>query len=156
MRHPIYPVLIENSYYKIEFRHDWPFPTSLIDSDREAYQILYMKSKYKKKIARFRNLNQYLGKVFFIRTAWDLALDSNHFWNQEGIGKITIFQAKELKNALDCFFPDLDFILVIVNYEEENDQIIKEINGILEFKIRRAHKSEDYRNMYTALQELSI
>ncbi|HSX12957.1 MAG TPA: DUF1796 family putative cysteine peptidase [Chlamydiales bacterium] len=151
IRHPEYPVLIENTYYKIEFRHDWPFQDSVLNLEREAEQIEGMRLKYDRKITRFRNLNDYKGKVFFIRTAWDLSLDSNHFWNTGGIEKITYWQAAELKDALKRFFPSLNFDLVIVNYAEENTPPIEGIDGVIEFKIRKSNKCEDYRNMYNFL-----
>jgi hypothetical protein len=56
--------------------------------------------------------------------------------------------------ALDQYFPELDFLLILVNYQEENVSRIKELDGVLEFKIRKTHKHEDYRFLFSTLAGL--
>lgn len=132
--------VIENSRYKIEFRHDhMPFPE--------------VQQQYERRIRRFREIRNHAGKVIFFRIANDFVLDPNPYWKEEGVDKITADQAVELRDALKRFFPTLDFMLVIVNYTELNVEPIEGIEQVLEFKIRKSDKVSDYANMLTQLQD---
>lgn len=150
-RHPIHQHIVENNYYEIEFRHDWPFTDLFSDSLRYQQQMQEIKSKYERRIERFKKLRDYSGKVFFIRAAYDFYNDPDPYWKRENINKQSAGQARELKNALDRFFPSLDFTLVIVNYQDEHAQAIEGIENVLEFKIRKTHKPEDYKAMFDRL-----
>ena len=150
-QHPKYQYVIENSYYEIEFRHDWPFPDLWSDMTRFGQQLEEMKQKYERRIHRFRQLRDYPGKVFFIRAAYDFQNDPNHYWGNDNIDQINAIQAQDIRDALKRYFPALNFTLVIVNYLEENVPTIKWTDKIIEFKIRKSNKQEDYASMFNFL-----
>lgn len=148
------PTILENVLYKIEFRHDWPCGDNWVDLARSEEQLQVFKSKYARRIERFKNLDSYEGKVFFIRAAFDFDLDSFYFWSEPGIEKITSVQAKEIGIALKHYFPKLNFTLVIVNYAEEKSDPIDHLEGICEFKVRKSNKPEDYLALFNLLSSL--
>lgn len=137
IQHPAHQNVLENSYYEIEFRHDWPF--------------LDMDLKYDRRTNRFRELRNYQGKVFFIRAAYDLQNDPNLYWGIEDIEQITTEQALEIKKTLDRYFPNLNFTLVILNYLQSNAPPINPIDNVLEFKINKYKKHEDYTRLFNFL-----
>jgi len=154
IRHPVHPSVIENSYYEIEFRHDWFFPDTTLSLDRCSEQVEKIQTKYQRRIERFRQLRHCSNKVFFIRVAFEYLNEPNPYWKKEGIEIITATQAIEIKEALHRYFPDLNFTLVIINYQEENAPSISGIDDILEFKIRKAAKLADYANLLNILTTL--
>ena len=140
---------VENSYYEMEFRHDF-----LEESGEEFKKNLQeIQEKYDRRIQRFRELKNHKGKVVFIRVAYDLSHGGPVYWWQENYGSIHAENAAILKCALDRFFSDLNFTLVIVNYVEENVPKIKDIDGVLEFKIRKSHRTVDYMRMLGSLRK---
>ena len=153
-RHPSHQYVIENSYYEIEFRHDWPFSDLECNETRYSQQLQEMNTKYNRRINRFRQLRDYPGKVFFIRVAYDLQNDPNLYWRTTDIEQITAEEAQKLKDALDRYFPELNFALVIVNYLEDNTRGINGIDNVLEFKISKFNKHRDYTNAFFALMNL--
>jgi hypothetical protein len=157
VQHPIHPYVIENCQYEIEFRHDWPFPDLWCNATRYSQQLQEMYSKYDRRINRFRQLRNYRGKVFFIRVAYDLQNDPNLYWGIDDIEQITAEKAQKLKETLDRYFPCLNFTLVIVNYLENNVPPISGIANVLEFKISKHHKHNDYtRAFYILLNEQNV
>ena len=152
IQHPIYPTILENCFYEIEFRHDWPFSDFTINPERCAQQIQEMNSKYNRRIGRFRKLKNYPGKVIFFRLAFDVNNDSKPFWGKPDQSKVTYEQALSLKRVLDEYFPDLQFTLVIVNYTDDYIPRIDGIKNVREFKIRKSNKHEDYKNMFELLK----
>ena len=149
-----YPIPINsnqavNLYYDIEFTHD------NLPLDRwEEWEVQSTLSKFERRINRFRNLRQYPGKVIFIRSSYNFkSFGMSHFqkeWWVMPTKKISSKQIQELKNALDRYFPDLDFILVMVNYTEES-LLPEEIPGVLEFKMNRYYRVDYYREMFKTL-----
>lgn len=139
-QNPENPSYLENKYYEIEFRHDPPStPVSYLTDHLQE-----ITPKYEKRISQFRQLGNYPGKVFFIRSAYDLQNGGSYYWFQENQKVISEEQAVILKKSLDRFFPSLDFTLVIINYKEENTPSIRNINGIIEFQIRRTNKQKRF------------
>ena len=145
------PTRVEDCYYEIEFCHDWPFFDFWTNPERIREQLDLMKTKYQRRISRFKDLRQYTGKVFFIRAAYHSKIDQHLYFSNENQNKITSAQAFGLKAALDRFFPDLDFTLVILNYSDQIDSFINEEGGILEFAIRKSHLAEDYEELFKSL-----
>lgn len=92
--------LIHN-YYHIEFRHEH-------DND--------FIGKYGRRIDRFRRLNNYPGKVYFMRQSYDGAEAPANYWPSKDLLNISFEHALELKQVLKKRFPNLAFNLVIVNY----------------------------------------
>jgi hypothetical protein len=156
IHHPSHHHVLENCHYEIEFRHDWPFPDLECNETRYSQQLQEMSAKYNRRINRFRQLRDYPGKVFFIRTAYDLQNDPNLYWGTNNMEQITADEAQKLKNVLDCYFPELNFALVIINYLEENTPDIIGIDDIIEFKISKFHKHRDYTNAFYTLMNLHI
>jgi hypothetical protein len=90
-----------HTYYHIEFRHEH-------DDD--------LIGKYGRRIDRFRRLNNYSGKVFFMRKSFAGAEPPIFYWPSKDLLNISFEHALELKQVLRKRFPDLDFSLVIVNF----------------------------------------
>lgn len=153
-RHPKYPSVLENTYYEVEFRHDWSFPDFNFDQDRFTKQLQEINDKYTRRITRFRQIGGYHGKVVFIRSAFDFNNDPNVYWGKTDQSRVTFEQALSLKVTLDQYFPNLNFTLVILNYVEDYVPKIEGIKGVLEFKIRKTHKHEDYQKMFEILKKL--
>ncbi len=146
-QNPEFPTIIENSYYEIEFRHDWTFPDLWTDPMRYALQLSEMGSKYERRIERFRNLKNHPGKVFFIRAAYDPLLSDSFFLRKEKPTLITQLDAQKLKNALDSYFPKLDFILIIINFVEDLAPKIEGITRVVEFQISKATNHKQYKEL---------
>lgn len=151
IQHPIHPYVLENCHYELEFRHDWPFPDLEWDKSRYSQQLEEMHLKYKRRINRFRGLRDYPGKVFFIRVAYDLQNDPNLYWGIDDIEQISGEKAKNLKETLTHYFPNLNFTLVIINYLENNVPPITGIDHVLEFKISKQHKHSGYTQLFHTL-----
>ncbi len=152
-QNPVHPQIIDNSVYKIEFSHDWPWEDTSVGEERYHQQIVWMKSKYERRIDRFRELKHYPGRVFFIRTAFDVKDRHYPYGAGPGVETICLEESQEIYNALKRYFPSLDFTLVIVNYKEEGLPPI-EAKRILEFKIRKTDRNADYASMFKLLCEL--
>ncbi|HUD01118.1 MAG TPA: DUF1796 family putative cysteine peptidase [Rhabdochlamydiaceae bacterium] len=99
--------LIHN-YYHFEFRHEH-------DDD--------LIGKYGRRIERFRRLNNYSGKVFFIRKSFDGATSPTFYWPSKDLLNISFEHALELNQVLKKRFPNLDFSLVIVNFWRDRTTI---------------------------------
>jgi hypothetical protein len=90
-----------NTYYHFEFRHEH-------DND--------FIGKYARRIDRFRKLNNYSGKVFFMRESFGGADHPSVYWPSKDLIHISFEHAQELKQVLKKRFPDLNFTLVILNF----------------------------------------
>ncbi len=130
---------------------DWPFADYGWDAIRYAEHILEIQSKYQRRIARFKQLSDFQGKVYFLRAAFDFNNDPSVYWGESSQARISIEQAVLLKEVLEKYFPSLDFELVIINYVEENAPNIVGINRIREFKVRKSHKQDDYKSLFNSL-----
>jgi hypothetical protein len=53
---------IVNTFYNINFRHDWPLPLQDFDSN-----LLQIQEKYQRRIKRFNKLINFKGRVYFVR-----------------------------------------------------------------------------------------
>lgn len=107
-----------HGYYHIEFRHE--------------HDLTTFDSKYARRIQRFSELNNYKGKVFFMRRAYpNLENNNSHpfYWQNFEIKKVDMEWAQKLSNVLKKRLPNLDFNLVIVNYldSEEQMQIVDDL-----------------------------
>lgn len=117
-----------NTYYHIEFVHDGSWE----GNDSSIYMPI-LQDKYSRRIARFKNLNEHQGKVFFIRSAYINSLDDiNRFYKISENIEISDNYALRLYEALRAFFPTLDFNLIIINnHETQNVTIEKRINDCI-------------------------
>lgn len=129
--------------YSIEFCHDDPPPFSDMPGSESVI------AKYQRRIERFRNLRTFPGKVIFLRQPHDDLCWPNPEIGKK-IGKIDDLEARELRDALRRYFPNLDFLLVIFNYHHTQLPPIIDVENTIEFKITD-YKSE---NLINALHEL--
>ncbi len=132
------PNSLKNTFYNIIFYHEGAGLDAYEEIDKLQKQLELFKIKYTRRIARFRQLRDYPGKVFFIRSLW--SEDGSHFIkNQE--------QAKEIKDALDRYFPSLDFTLVLIKYTDVNAPDIVGLEGVVEYKIERNQHQQVYDDL---------
>lgn len=148
---PDHPTVVENSHYQIEFRHEWPFSDLRVDSFRYEKQLQTIREKYSRRLARFRAIRDYRGPVFFFRVAYDFQNGGENYWWDGKYLPTNAMQAAELRDALKCYFPDTNFTLILINYIEDHLPAIVDIPGVIEFKIRKADKFEDYQDLLHAL-----
>jgi len=148
-QHPEDQSILENKQYECEFRHDPP-----VDLENGlTCHLQEISSKYERRIDRFRQLKEYAGEVFFIRSGsldgyvYDYPRGGPYYWWNENQRCITTEQAKALKMALDRFFPLLNFTLIIINYTEEREEKIDHIEDVIEFKIRKNFRTLDYSKL---------
>jgi hypothetical protein len=127
IKHPRVKNFLVHSYYHVEFRHDWSHGFWKPDQYSEALEQL--KSKYSRRIERFKALNDFPGKVFFVRIDTPNALGRKSYWQSEKALKIDHASALTLKHALQHRFPNLNFTLVIINHngDEEEMEIVDDI-----------------------------
>lgn len=139
---------VTNTKYDIKFMHDWPFQNNETSPERELQHIRYIQEKYDRRINRFRLLREYKGKVIFIRTLWPNSLQKNYvkFYNRK---------ISNLKNALDRYFPELDFELVIVCFKKQCTPKFKQIDRVKEFIIDNRHIDRDFKDMFETLLNTS-
>lgn len=141
--------VVLNSRYCIDFRHelhDW--------SDNDFFKHYpEIQRKYERRIRRFKECQYTKGRAYFLRAAFDLNLNPHLPTITKDCTKIERDQALALKNVLQQKFPELDFYLVIINYVEENTADIVGLDRILEFKVRKSHKKEEYTKLFQQLLE---
>ena len=138
------PTGFTNTLYDIEFRHD----LYGMDTSFEEY-LPTIQEKHQRRISRFRNLNDFSGKVFFLRSAYPPhypPLTTGH----TNCFVITSIQAKKLQEALVRLFPKLNFTLVIVNYAKVTSQRIVGIDKVVEYTI-----GKDVQGLEQLIQLLS-
>lgn len=109
IRHEEGTGFLRHTEYDLVFFHEGDPPLS--------DQLEALKIKYSRRIERFRNLNSYPGKVVFLRAS---------SLNEE----ITVESARKLRGALEQFFPDLDFDLCLISYNETLDDSLEKIAGV--------------------------
>lgn len=97
----------------------------------------FIKKKYARRIARFDSLREYKGKVFFVRC----------FVNDDNNRENAIL----LKAALERFFPQLNFTLVIVRRSESKSPEIGIIDGIKEYKVKDLTNWHEYGSIFLEL-----
>ena len=113
------PYPIYNNYYNIEFLHEGVFNKT----EKSVYDLNYknLQDKYKRRIERFLNLNDYTGKVYFIRHSYKYSISDPHriYKNNDNI-IITDDYAIKLYDVLKNIFTKLNFGLIIMNDHDEN------------------------------------
>jgi hypothetical protein len=125
------------NYYKFTFSHDW-------QDNGDNNQLELIKKKYIRRIERFKNIETYQGKVFFIRC---FQTDREHKgepgWNAQN--------ALNLNAALKKNFPNLNFTLVIISCTDSTISEIGLLDGIKEYKVKNAADWGDYTPIYSDL-----
>lgn len=139
---PGFPNLVMNYYYDLIFRHEGTVTYEWSELDKYQAQLALIKEKYTRRINRFRELRQHPGKIFFIR---------NFTWDEEGQIAHNNEQALELKEALERYFPLVNFTLIVVTYKDTLALPLKPIDKVIEFQLDRPPWREEYRKMYETL-----
>lgn len=122
-----------NLYYQIGFPHDFDLTEATPEKIQAQWNVF--KSKYTRRIERFRQLRDYQGKVFFVRAMWSSQLEgANGEFNEN------TKRAQEIRDALERYFPHLDFTLIILSYPDLPIPPMENIKGVVEFRIGRSHK----------------
>ncbi len=138
-----------NTYYHIDFRHDWhDWP------ERRFKQLLpSVQAKYKRRIERFNALQQAKGKIYFIRAAFDLASDPLKiiYTVTDHCHLIKAHQARQLREVLQQKFPSLNFHLIVINYTDADWPLLPAMRRIKEYRIRKTDKDEDYKKLLDQL-----
>ena len=110
-----------NNYYKLEFLHELPRDRGLNPATTEEWAAF--KEKYIRRINRFKELENYKGKVYFLRSSFGY---SNHpqrrFKCAENVS-ISDTYACALYNTLKKRFPRLDFTLIICDIGKEEKKL---------------------------------
>ena len=133
-----------NSRYNLDFRHDW----SSLDLLGELPGIAL---KFERRINRFFELPEIAKRVVFIRSVFDPKLNylNNMPTYTPACTVINAQEAQELYSCLKSKFPDLKFILAIVNFTHTNSGITADMPGIIEFKV--SNLIEDGRKFVPSL-----
>jgi hypothetical protein len=121
-------ILLQN-YYHMEFSHegDWHNYNRV----QKIEKLQNLTDKFQRRITRFRNLNNYSGKVVFIRVAWPLSVHPNYAFADKGNLEISKEYALRLRNALKKLLPNLNFHLVIMNTSDASEiGIIKAADNV--------------------------
>jgi Putative papain-like cysteine peptidase (DUF1796). len=135
----------KNNRYVVEFKHD----SSFVDSRGVLSFDIW--DKYQRRIARFRALRNYPGKVVFIRSTFDYYRFPFYDYGDEKMAKIDRKEAEALKEALKRYFPGLDFTLVTINYGAPAETPIAEVDNIIEYTIPSRHKKKSYSRIFKEL-----
>jgi hypothetical protein len=131
-----------HQYYHLRFVHDFEGFEWMNDPKMEEWKLF--KSKYMRRIERFRSLREFSGKVYFVRSFWTR-------WNLQDVHEFheNTRRAREVKQALDRYFPGLNFTLVIVTYTDLDIPPMEKIDGVIEI---RAEKHRNLYNLFMLLQ----
>ncbi len=131
-----------NSLYNIDFRHDWP------DLDFEKH-LPEVQARLKRRVDRILDLKRHEGKVYFIRGAFDTNINPYLPTITKECTKITPQDAQNIRTVLQRKYPNLDFTLIIINYEEEAGCDFDEnLEEIIEFKVNKLDRNKreaDYK-----------
>jgi len=112
-------------YYHLEFTHESS------KNEMGAYFIDWKNfhSKFQRRIDRFRQLEHFKGKVFFVRCAWfDCTVDPYLTYRCYENIEISAEYSLRLFEALKRRFPALDFSLIIQNHCCGRDFFVEEID----------------------------
>lgn len=114
-----------HTFYHLEFLHDGKWSAAEYST---SWATLY--AKYQRRIERFRSLENFSGRVFFIRTAYPHSHNDPHrYYLVEENLEITEKAAQELYGSLKKRFPRLKFTLVILNCHYENRFVLEKKMG---------------------------
>lgn len=102
-----------NDYYNLEFPHDIFF------EPEEFEEWIEFKDKYTRRIKRFRELGDYKGKVYFIRSSFGYSNHPDRYFKCKENISISTEYSQRLYNTLRNIFPRLDFALIISDPAKE-------------------------------------
>lgn len=110
-----YEGYVINTKYDLDFRHDWSSGHDLLTD------LPKIREKYRRRVERFLFLPQIAHRVVFLRVAFDDKLNvlNNIPTYSKKSTKISYNEAKELYLCLKRKFPNLKFLLVVVNFKDK-------------------------------------
>lgn len=137
----------DNICYNFRFTHDWPHKDEEWNPQKYLEQLDFIKNKYERRIKRFFNINNFTGKVFFIRSfelQYDYVAESG--WNTQNV--------KKVYDALKRLFPAVDFTLVVISVTDPKIPEIDHLDGVIEYKIdgRDITINDDYKTFWAELK----
>lgn len=103
--------LLFHHYYHLEFSHEGNFLTA--SNFQEKCEAL--KEKYSRRVNRLREVMNYQGPVFFIRTYYSDPSITNPWYQNPSNFEITEHSSLALYHSLKRFFPKTHFTLLILN-----------------------------------------
>jgi hypothetical protein len=123
---------LRHTYYHVEFLHEGDFGGCDFGENWRK-----LKEKYQRRIERFRKLEEYKGKVFFIRSSFEHShTDPNRYYHFEDNREISEEYALRLYETLKNRFLNLNFNLIIINQlDREGVETRKLTDAIIEIKI---------------------
>ncbi len=134
-----------NDYYHLEFLNEGDWADA-------AYNIKEFSLKCQRRINRFRQLGNYQGKVFFVRTAYPHSLtDPHRIWKIKENIEITHGYAEKLYHTLKKCFPKLDFELVIINGHDKAGFVMEEPLSDHVLMVRIDNTIDSYKDFYFQL-----
>lgn len=137
---------VDNINYNFRFTHDWPHKNEHWTQQKYLEQLNFIKNKYTRRITRFFDINNFPGKVFFIRS-FELRSDykAEPGWNTHNV--------KKLHDALKRLFPLVDFTLVIISVTDPQIPETDPLEGVLEYKIDGSaiYTKDDYKTYWAEL-----
>jgi hypothetical protein len=103
-----------HTHYHLEFLHDGDF------NQQFAEKLEKLKHKYQTRIDRFKSLENYPYKVYFVRNAYIFSMtDPHRFYKFHSNLEISEEFSQRLYKALQFIFPTLNFDLLIINCGDE-------------------------------------
>lgn len=134
-----------NEYYHLEFLNEG-------DWEDAAYMIDEFTVKCQRRIDRFRQLANYQGKVFFVRTANPYSVtDPHRTWKVKENIEITYEYAERLYNTLKRRFIELDFKLIIMNEYDREGFTLEEQSTDHILMVRIDGTIDSYKDFYFKL-----
>lgn len=137
-------------WYHLEFLHDGDWTGAAYSSNMEKF-----KSKYERRIERFKSLRDYKGKVIFVRTSWPEAHSGpGIFYKCQENNEISEHYAFRLSSTLRKFFPKLNFILVVINFDVNPKETLIERelpDGSIEIRIAPEDFVESLKKFFLRL-----
>ncbi len=112
-----------HTYYHLELYHDgtgWGK-----EEHNSNMEILH--SKFTRRIHRFKGLESFEGKVYFVRSSSYYSLDAGRIYPKKENLEITDEDAIRLNSILKHRFPNLDFKLIILNSHFREAVVIEKI-----------------------------
>lgn len=119
-----------NSFYKFTFPHD--LQNSNPNVDFNSIEFKEFEEKYKRRITRFNDLENFKGKVYFLRTF------SQH------ISKDNPKEIINLRNLIFKKFPKLNFEIIVVNQDTNEVEKANNIKYFYSSSLALFAKKTDY------------
>ena len=116
--------LLTHTYYHLLFSHEGNW-----QGENYYLKMPEFKERFHRRIRRFQELNNYPGKVVFIRSYWPPSDHHSVVFPDKGNSDITEEYTFRLNKTLSKLFPNLNFILVIMNPPQSGKPNFMQIDG---------------------------